>query len=99
MKSHVTVPIFVMLRPRSGDFCFKETDLRVLENDLANLRGLADGFVFGFLTEYVSDKSRILHLNVSRGHQTETRKANSSDPYSPLILTGIDPQSESTTYI
>ncbi|MFM7815152.1 MAG: copper homeostasis protein CutC, partial [Flavobacteriales bacterium] len=50
IKAHVQIPVFVMIRPREGDFCYtpKELDLMFLEMDNL-LEAGADGFVFGAL--------------------------------------------------
>ncbi|KAL8567999.1 hypothetical protein ACOMHN_029174 [Nucella lapillus] len=51
VKSKVAVPVFVMLRPRGGDFLYTEAEVEVLKTDLKALKeAKADGFVFGFLT-------------------------------------------------
>jgi len=50
VKKHVTVPVFVMVRPREGDFIYSDMEIEVMkrEIDLAKKSG-ADGFVFGIL--------------------------------------------------
>lgn len=47
-----TVPVFVMVRPRDGDFVYSDPEeLAVMEEDVVRLRDAgADGFVFGVLT-------------------------------------------------
>ncbi|XP_034632056.1 copper homeostasis protein cutC homolog isoform X1 [Trachemys scripta elegans] len=52
VKQCVRVPVFVMIRPRGGDFLYSDRDLEVMKADtrLAKLHG-ADGLVFGALTE------------------------------------------------
>ncbi|XP_050438678.1 copper homeostasis protein cutC homolog [Adelges cooleyi] len=52
VKSLVSVPIFVMLRPRGGnDFQLSEIELKIILEDLQLLKNAgADGFVFGALT-------------------------------------------------
>lgn len=46
------VPVFVMIRPRGGDFLYSDREVEVMKADirLAKLHG-ADGLVFGALTE------------------------------------------------
>ncbi|PRY88137.1 copper homeostasis protein CutC [Mongoliibacter ruber] len=52
LKSELSIPIFVMIRPRGGDFIYSKEELKVMENDIRFLRNLgADGFVFGALDE------------------------------------------------
>lgn len=52
LKAKVKIPIFVMIRPRGGDFVYSEEELEVMRRDIQilNLHG-ADGFVFGILDE------------------------------------------------
>lgn len=50
VKQHVSIPVFVMVRPREGDFIYSDAEIEVMkrEIDLAKKSG-ADGFVFGIL--------------------------------------------------
>lgn len=52
MKQYVQIPVFVMIRPRGGDFLYSDREVEVMKADirLAKLYG-ADGLVFGALTE------------------------------------------------
>ncbi|NXP83048.1 CUTC protein, partial [Ramphastos sulfuratus] len=52
VKQCVRVPVFVMIRPRGGDFLYSDREVEVMKADirLAKLHG-ADGLVFGALTE------------------------------------------------
>ena len=50
VKSRVKIPVFVMLRPRGGDFFYSDDEFEVLMENLQMMKSLgADGFVFGFL--------------------------------------------------
>lgn len=52
LKSEVDIPIFVMIRPRGGDFVYSQKELIVMKQDIQLLTELgADGFVFGMLDE------------------------------------------------
>ncbi|MGY6521297.1 MAG: copper homeostasis protein CutC [Mongoliitalea sp.] len=52
LKSKVNIPIFVMIRPRGGDFIYSNEEIEVMERDIHLLDKLgADGFVFGVLDE------------------------------------------------
>lgn len=47
-----SLPLFVMLRPRPGAFCYSKAEFHVLRRDLDLVLGHgADGIVFGILTE------------------------------------------------
>jgi len=50
VKRHITIPVYVMIRPREGDFTYSESEIEVMkrEIDLLGASG-ADGFVFGIL--------------------------------------------------
>ncbi|NXG87228.1 CUTC protein, partial [Stercorarius parasiticus] len=52
VKQCVRIPVFVMIRPRGGDFLYSDREVEVMKADirLAKLHG-ADGLVFGALTE------------------------------------------------
>ena len=60
MKQKVNIPIYVMIRPRGGDFAYSEDEFDVMQEDLVVLKeNGADGFVFGILTQAGSiDKER-----------------------------------------
>ncbi len=52
LKSELDIPIFVMIRPRGGDFVYSQKELLVMKQDIQLLGDLgADGFVFGVLDE------------------------------------------------
>jgi len=49
-RQHLHIPLYVMIRPRGGDFLYSESELAVMEDDikLAQAYG-ADGIVLGLL--------------------------------------------------
>jgi copper homeostasis protein len=50
LKTELDLPIFVMIRPRGGDFVYSSKELLVMKHDIQLLGDLgADGFVFGVL--------------------------------------------------
>ena len=50
LKREIDLPIFVMIRPRGGDFVYSSKELLVMKHDIQLLGDLgADGFVFGVL--------------------------------------------------
>ena len=49
-REHVAIPVFVLVRPRSGDFVYDEAELEVMRRDIAVARDLGvDGVVIGAL--------------------------------------------------
>ncbi|WP_339877152.1 copper homeostasis protein CutC [uncultured Algoriphagus sp.] len=53
LKTEIDIPVFVMIRPRGGDFAYSQKELMVMKRDIELLgeQG-ADGFVFGALDKY-----------------------------------------------
>ncbi len=50
LKKTLSIPIFVMIRPRGGDFIYSEVETGAMRTDLILFKSLgADGFVFGAL--------------------------------------------------
>lgn len=50
VKQRVKIPVFVMIRPVGGHFNYSELDLKVMAEELEELKSNgADGFVFGVL--------------------------------------------------
>ncbi|MDX5479170.1 MAG: copper homeostasis protein CutC [Cyclobacteriaceae bacterium] len=50
LKESLKIPVFVMIRPRGGDFVYTPEELEVMRMDISILKSLgADGFVFGVL--------------------------------------------------
>jgi len=52
LRAKINIPVFVMIRPRGGDFTYSDTEFKQMKNDLTQLKSLqVDGFVFGILDE------------------------------------------------
>ncbi|XP_046856040.1 copper homeostasis protein cutC homolog isoform X2 [Xenia sp. Carnegie-2017] len=53
VKRKVSLPVFVMIRPRGGDFFYSETEFEVMIEDCKQLINAgADGIVFGILDRH-----------------------------------------------
>jgi len=51
LRPKIGIPIFVMIRPRGGDFYYSSDEVQIMKEDILILKDLgADGFVFGALT-------------------------------------------------
>jgi copper homeostasis protein len=52
VRSLLSIPVHVMIRPRAGDFCYSAEEFSAMKRDIAIARQLkADGVVFGILAE------------------------------------------------
>lgn len=50
LKSRISIPIFVMIRPRGGHFTYSENELDLMKEEIRLFSNMgADGFVFGVL--------------------------------------------------
>lgn len=50
LKQKLQIPVFVMIRPREGDFAYSESEFNQMKNEITLLKKLdVDGFVFGIL--------------------------------------------------
>lgn len=52
LRAITRIPIYVMIRPRSGDFIYNASEIAQMENSIVRFKEMgADGFVFGILTQ------------------------------------------------
>lgn len=52
VKQYVKIPVYVMIRPRCGDFLYSDQEVQVMRKDIELMkRHGADGLVLGALTE------------------------------------------------
>ena len=64
VKGMLLIPVFVMIRPRGGDFLYSANEFEIMKRDIEICKKMkVDGVVFGILTEDGSvDKERITEL-------------------------------------
>jgi copper homeostasis protein len=52
VRSRLSIDVYVMVRPRGGDFCYSREEFETMEQDVLTAKQLgADGIVFGILQE------------------------------------------------
>lgn len=63
-RQNVSIQLYIMIRPRGGDFCYSDSEFEVMKADIQTAKNLgADGVVFGILNSDGSiDKSRMTTL-------------------------------------
>jgi copper homeostasis protein len=64
IKEHISIPVHVLIRPRSGDFTFSESEFEIMRTDIALCVKMGfDGIVSGVLnTDYTLDMERTKQL-------------------------------------
>ena len=63
VKRSVNIPVYVMIRPRGGDFNYDEDEYDQMKRDIDRLKSCADGFVLGILNNnFTVDIARTSHL-------------------------------------
>lgn len=64
VRQNITMDVYVMLRPRGGDFCYSSYEFHTMKRDLLQCQRLSvDGFVFGILLpDGTIDKRRCKEL-------------------------------------
>ncbi len=64
VRQNISMDVYVMLRPRGGDFCYSNYEFHIMKRDLMQCQRLSvDGVVFGILNENgTMDKKRCKEL-------------------------------------
>jgi copper homeostasis protein len=98
VRSKIGIKVYVMIRPRGGDFCYSADEFETMQQDVLMAKQLgADGIVFGILHEDGEiDIGRARHLiNVARPLQATFHRAfdmsrELDKSLSEVIETGAD---------
>jgi copper homeostasis protein len=52
LRTKINIPIFVMIRPRGGNFTYSDAEFELMKSEIIMMKSLqVDGFVFGILDE------------------------------------------------
>jgi len=64
VRQNLSIDVFVMIRPRGGDFCYSNYEFHAMKRDISQCQKLSvDGFVFGILNpDGTIDKKRCKEL-------------------------------------
>ena len=64
VRQHVSFDVYIMIRPRGGDFCYSSYEFHAMKRDISQCQKLSvDGIVFGILTaDGAIDKKRCKEL-------------------------------------
>lgn len=98
IKKQLSIDVFVMIRPRGGDFLYSDLEFEIMKNDILRCkeRGV-EGVVFGILnSDGTIDKQRTLSLiEIARPMQVTFHRAfdrcnNLQQGLEDLIELGID---------
>ena len=97
-RQHLTIGLFVMIRPRGADFCYNDAEFEIMKEDVKVAKDLgADGVVFGILKpDGTIDKERMAILaDLARPMAITCHRAfdMTRDPFEALddlISLGID---------
>jgi len=97
-KKHLSIPVFVMIRPRGADFCYSDEEYEIMKSDIRMAKELkADGVVFGILmADGRIDRKKMSELvKLARPMGVTCHRAfdMTRDPYEALedlIKLGID---------
>jgi copper homeostasis protein len=95
---NLKIPVFVMIRPRGGDFCYSEEEFQIMKKDILMAKELgADGVVFGMLNpDGTIDRVRMGQLvSIARPLGITCHRAfdMTADPFAALedlIELGVD---------
>lgn len=98
LKTEIDIPVFVMIRPRGGDFAYSQKELMVMKRDIELLGAQgADGFVFGVLDNqgFVDVDSCKSLLRAASGkpctfHRAFDASADYFDSLEKIIACGFD---------
>ena len=91
LKQEIPIPVFVMIRPRGGDFCYSDVEFNLmkLEIEICKTYNVADGFVFGILLPNGNVDIQRTKLLVETAHPMPVTFHRAID-MTPDIYTALD---------
>lgn len=88
LKKRITLPIFVMIRPRGGDFNYNDDEIEVMKEEIHLLKSYgADGFVFGVLKPDRSLNMEMCRLLIDQADEKPCTLHRAFDVSSDLSMT------------
>jgi len=88
VRRSIAIHLFVIIRPRGGDFCYSDQELELMKDDIAHARELgADGLTLGVLDEQA-------HVDVERTRQLVRHAEPLSVTFHRAIDMTPDPSAE-----
>ncbi|WP_157143320.1 copper homeostasis protein CutC [Brachyspira pilosicoli] len=97
-REMVSKPIYAMVRPRGGDFCYNDIEFEIMKREIKLMKELKiDGIVFGILTkEGKVDKERcsklldLLGTNKATFHRAIDVSSNLNEACEDIISLGFE---------
>jgi copper homeostasis protein len=88
---NLNIPVFVMIRPRGGDFCYSQQELEIMKTDIAVCKQLGvPAVVFGLLTNHgrIDEEHTRELIGLARPMQVTFHKAFDvlEDPFEGLEI-------------
>ncbi|MGA8110904.1 MAG: copper homeostasis protein CutC [Acidobacteriaceae bacterium] len=80
VRNRIAIELYVLIRPRGGDFCYSDSEMESMEDDIVHARSLgADGITLGVLDDHA-------HVDVDRTRRLVQR----ADPLPVTFHRAID---------
>ena len=97
-KHRLDIPSMVMIRPRGGNFCYSEEEIKIMLSDIEICKTIGlEGVVFGVLTPENMIDMKQMQLLISAAkplqvvfHMAFDQIENQSEALEQLIILGVD---------
>ncbi|TKA34083.1 hypothetical protein B0A50_00063 [Salinomyces thailandicus] len=97
VQKHVSIPVYVMIRPRGGDFHYTDAEYAQMKNQIQAFKNQkADGYVFGMLSSDLkvdvartAELIRLAHLLPCTFHKAFDEAADAFEAFEDVIEAGF----------